>query len=339
MRISTSKSESMVLARKKVECLLRVGEEVLPQVEEFKYLGILFMSEGRMEREINRRIGAASAVVRALNRSIVVKKKLSRKAKLSIYRSIYVPVLTYGHQRWVMTERMRSRIQATEMSFLHRVAGLSLRDRVRSPDIREELGIEPLLLYIERSQLGWLRHLARMPSGSLPLERLGVPPEELMEVAGNHMLLRVLPSVYPRQPEAIHCHLHSLLAMMLQLESPEQQHLIHLIQAVAEKHPVILSPQVPRLVSYLEYQCLSEALLGALVDVSQASPSSLFGLLPALRIVGQQFPALLGHVAKIHGSVGVISKTRSVFPEDESLHRPGALNTRSCQDYRQPVWL
>ncbi|TWW73420.1 hypothetical protein D4764_15G0008140 [Takifugu flavidus] len=67
MRISTSKLESMVLAPKKVECLLRVGEEVLPQVEEFKYLGILFTSEGRMEREIDRRIGAASAVMRALN--------------------------------------------------------------------------------------------------------------------------------------------------------------------------------------------------------------------------------------------------------------------------------
>ncbi|TWW62752.1 hypothetical protein D4764_04G0013990 [Takifugu flavidus] len=45
MRISTSKSESMVLARKKVEYLLRDGEEVLPQVKEFKYLGILFTSE------------------------------------------------------------------------------------------------------------------------------------------------------------------------------------------------------------------------------------------------------------------------------------------------------
>ncbi|TWW53923.1 hypothetical protein D4764_0157230 [Takifugu flavidus] len=35
MRISTSKSEAMVLDRKKVECLLRVKEEILPQVEEF----------------------------------------------------------------------------------------------------------------------------------------------------------------------------------------------------------------------------------------------------------------------------------------------------------------
>ncbi|KAI3369118.1 hypothetical protein L3Q82_025442 [Scortum barcoo] len=69
MRISTSKSEAMVLDRKRVACPLRVGGEVLPQVEEFKYLGVLFTSEGKMEREIDRRIGAEGA-------------------KLSIYRSI-----------------------------------------------------------------------------------------------------------------------------------------------------------------------------------------------------------------------------------------------------------
>ena len=44
----------MVLNRKRVECTLWVGDEILPQVEEFKYLGVLFTSEGRMEREIDR---------------------------------------------------------------------------------------------------------------------------------------------------------------------------------------------------------------------------------------------------------------------------------------------
>ncbi|TWW81825.1 hypothetical protein D4764_01G0016400 [Takifugu flavidus] len=74
MKISTSKSEAMVLNRKKVERLLWVKEEILPQVEEFKYLGVLFTSEGRMEREIDRRIGAASAVMQTLHRSVVVKR-------------------------------------------------------------------------------------------------------------------------------------------------------------------------------------------------------------------------------------------------------------------------
>ncbi|KAK3506410.1 hypothetical protein QTP70_009330 [Hemibagrus guttatus] len=226
MRVSSSKLEAMVLDRKKVVCTLQVGGEVLPQVEEFKYLGVLFTSEGRMDREIDRWIGAAAAVMRSMYRSIVMKKELSRKAKLSIYQSIYVPTLTYVHELWVMTERVRSQIQAAEMSFLRRVSGRSLRDRVRSSVTREELGVEPLLLHIERGQLRWLRHLFRMPPGRLPgevfracptgtrpqgrprtrwrdhvsrlaWERLGVPPEELEDVSGERevwaSLLRLLP--------------------------------------------------------------------------------------------------------------------------------------------------
>ncbi|KAI3363802.1 hypothetical protein L3Q82_001410 [Scortum barcoo] len=161
----------MVLDRKRLACPLRVGGEVLPQVEEFKYLGVLFTSEGKMEREIDRRIGAASAsYARSVYRTVVVKKELSLKAKLSIYRSIYVPTLTYGHELWVMTERTRLWIQAAKMSFLLRVAGHSLIDRVRSSVTREELGVEPLLLHIERSQLRWLGHLFWMPPGRLHRE-------------------------------------------------------------------------------------------------------------------------------------------------------------------------
>ncbi len=159
-------------------------------------------------------------------RSVVVKKELSRKAKLSIYRSIYVPTLTYGHELWVMTKRTRSRIQAAEMIFLRRVAGRSLRDRVRSSVTREDLRVEPLLLHIEKGQLRWLGHLFRMPPGRLPRKvfrahptgrrprggprtcwrdyvyrlawkRLGVPPEELEEVSRERevwaSLLRLLP--------------------------------------------------------------------------------------------------------------------------------------------------
>ncbi|KAK0148818.1 Calmodulin-regulated spectrin-associated protein 3 [Merluccius polli] len=111
MRVSTSKSEAMVLCWKRVDCSLWVGSELLPQVKEFKYLGVLFT------------------------------------------------------RLWVVTEKTRLRI-AAEMRFLRRVAGLILRDRVRSSDIRRELRVEPLLLCVERSQLRWVR----MPPGCLPLE-------------------------------------------------------------------------------------------------------------------------------------------------------------------------
>ena len=84
MRISTSKSEAIGLSQKRVNCPLWVGGESLPQVEEFRYLEVLFTREGRMEREIRRQIGAASAVTRTLKQSVVAEEELSQKAKLSI---------------------------------------------------------------------------------------------------------------------------------------------------------------------------------------------------------------------------------------------------------------
>ena len=49
MRISTSNSETMVLSWKRVEFSLCVGSEVLPQVEEFMYLGVFPGSQVREE--------------------------------------------------------------------------------------------------------------------------------------------------------------------------------------------------------------------------------------------------------------------------------------------------
>ena len=66
MRISISKSEAMVLSRKTMDCAVQVGNETLPQVKEFKYLGVLFTSEGRTKQEISRRIGAAGVVLQSL---------------------------------------------------------------------------------------------------------------------------------------------------------------------------------------------------------------------------------------------------------------------------------
>lgn len=47
------------------------------------YFGVLFTSEGKMERDIDRWIGAVvAAVMQSLYQSVLVKKEVSRKAKL-----------------------------------------------------------------------------------------------------------------------------------------------------------------------------------------------------------------------------------------------------------------
>ena len=94
---------------------LQVGLELLPQVKEFKCLRVLFMSEGKMEDELDRRIDVSSTMDAIPVRS--GEEGAESEAKLSIYQSVYAPTLTYGHELWVMTKRTRSLTQATEMSF------------------------------------------------------------------------------------------------------------------------------------------------------------------------------------------------------------------------------
>lgn len=67
----------MASVRKAWSAYSRVREKLLPRVEKFKYLTVLFMNEGRDEREIDRRIGVLDAVMRIL--FVVVKRDLSVK--------------------------------------------------------------------------------------------------------------------------------------------------------------------------------------------------------------------------------------------------------------------
>ncbi|XP_041642942.1 transmembrane channel-like protein 1 [Cheilinus undulatus] len=50
-QLSISKSKATVLCWNTVDCFLWVGSESLPQVKDFKYFGVLFTCEGRMDRD------------------------------------------------------------------------------------------------------------------------------------------------------------------------------------------------------------------------------------------------------------------------------------------------
>jgi len=145
-------------AGKKVECSLRVGSKLLPKAKEFKFFGVLFKSEGKMKWELDILIGAACAVMRALYRSVLVKRELSRKAKLSIYRSICVPNLTYGHKLWVAPP---------------------LRGFPGTSDWEETPGQPRTCWRVYMSHLAW--------------EHLRIPPEELKSIAGEKDVWGALP--------------------------------------------------------------------------------------------------------------------------------------------------
>ena len=90
MKISTAKTEVGLihLSRNPDQCVLQVNGATLKQVEKFKYLGVSFTSDGRQDEELDTRIGKANGVMRALHYSVVIKRELSKKATLSIFKVV-----------------------------------------------------------------------------------------------------------------------------------------------------------------------------------------------------------------------------------------------------------
>ena len=97
MKISMAKIDIMCLSKHPVQCSFPTNGVNLQQAEKFKYLGVTFSSDGRQDNKLDTRIGKASAVMRQLHRSVVLKRELCTKAKLSVFRSGFVLILTYGH--------------------------------------------------------------------------------------------------------------------------------------------------------------------------------------------------------------------------------------------------
>jgi len=65
---------------------------------DFKYLEVVFTSDGCWNKAIDTRIGKAHAVLRELYCCVVTKRELSKNAKLSVFKLVFVPILTCGHE-------------------------------------------------------------------------------------------------------------------------------------------------------------------------------------------------------------------------------------------------
>jgi len=75
------------------------------------------MSDRRRNKKIDTRNGKANAVLRKLL-LCGHETGASNTAKFSVFISVFVPTLTYGHGSWILTEMILSQVQAAEIGFL-----------------------------------------------------------------------------------------------------------------------------------------------------------------------------------------------------------------------------
>ena len=155
LAVNWTKTNTMAIGREITGCKVEVDGHNVENVSEAVYLGVKFSEDGRMEGELERRIGIGMSTVGAMKAKVFENRGLSWKAKMQVYNAMVVPMMTYGCESWVLREKEKFRLQATEMSILRKVAGVTRIDHIRNEEIRHRLQQRSIVDVVRERRERW----------------------------------------------------------------------------------------------------------------------------------------------------------------------------------------
>lgn len=123
LKINVNKTKVMVLGNRDTSINITLEETQIEQVDVFKYLGDHIDCEASQEVEIGTSLEKASALYHAIRNPFLWNREISRNTKMNIHKAVFVPVLTYGCESWVLTKRMKSRDEISKKCYRHNQEG------------------------------------------------------------------------------------------------------------------------------------------------------------------------------------------------------------------------
>ena len=115
----------------------------------------------REEEAVRARVSAAWGKWRDLS-GVISDKKMPRNLKIKLYMTVIRPVLMCGAECWTVRKKEEQILEKTEIMMLRRIKGVTLRDIVKSVDIRKELGVSSIQEKVREMRLRWYGHMQRM---------------------------------------------------------------------------------------------------------------------------------------------------------------------------------
>jgi len=119
---------------------ITINQQKLKQTDKFTYLGRVISSDGTSEQDIQRRIGL---VCDGMNRLATIweNNNLSIETQVLVYNSMVIGILINNSETWMLTERLKNKLRAFEMSCLQKILGVSRISHIRNTDIKNQLNI------------------------------------------------------------------------------------------------------------------------------------------------------------------------------------------------------
>ena len=162
-----AKKFQLIQAKCNTELKAIDGLPIIPK-EDMVYLGAVITSDGRVGRELARRLGAANAEFRALAR-LWRHAAVSRRRKIDILNATVIPKLLYSLMTACLNLAERRRLDGFHNRCLRLVWGIqpALISRVSNSSVLQITQQKPLTHLLARQQLMMFGKVARAPAGSL----------------------------------------------------------------------------------------------------------------------------------------------------------------------------
>ena len=133
---------------------IKIKDQRLEEVENFKYLGTIISNEGSKPEILSRIAQTTAALWRDKNISLASKVKLMRTLILSIFLC--------ASESWILTAEIERRIQALEMRCYRRLLNISYKDQVTNEEVRNRIQTAfDLLAMVKKRKLRWYGHISR----------------------------------------------------------------------------------------------------------------------------------------------------------------------------------
>jgi len=162
LKISTKKTKNMLSGPHPPATAVFIDQDEVEVVENFTYLGSSINNNGEIDKELDCRIGKASAAFNQLGK-IWRCKKLSLKLKLRFYNSNVLSTLLYGSESWNLKTSHEKKLDAFDSKCVRKILGIKWSDFVSNKDIRAQTRQQPVSSIICKRRLSWLGHVVRLP--------------------------------------------------------------------------------------------------------------------------------------------------------------------------------
>lgn len=149
MKINTQMTIVMMRAKVNEKALsIQIESQRIQQVKQFIYLGVIIERNGNQDIDLMERIAKTVKTYHVMKQAFINKKEIAIKTNITVFKTIYRPLLTYRCETQVVTNNIKSKVQAIEIKYLRGAKGITRRDKIGNTAVRKELQIESLLDFI-----------------------------------------------------------------------------------------------------------------------------------------------------------------------------------------------